>query len=329
MVSEIAPFGESSVSEGSPKPVDLDEPAAKKPRTSDSIVSWRFLSESGNCPAVSSAKVSNPSTSSNSNTFSKMEPAENRKMPKDSLYFDGMQLFNSKRESKVTISPVRNKDFGISGKATITIVSEMHMLTFLLICCLGHSSNGSQGSSSSTASGSVTITKLSTGSTLNVESKDLKTILGSSGPGKGSKVDVGVNRISNSGNGFRLASKLDLVTSDAKQFNTNTKPIRVRSFSGSDGSIRCSKCWEIYSSKNGSAIHTCSPSHEQVNVNKNDHKVWVCKLLLLLRIRPRRASIVIKTAHLPRKILLIIRGQALEPSRQPRVHPPPSILCLQ
>lgn len=135
----------------------------------------------------------------------------------------------------------------------------------LILCYhLGPSSTGSLGSSSSTASGSVTITKLSTGSTLNVESKDLKTILGNSGPGKCSKVDQGGNRVPNSGNGFRLAAKLDLVTADAKQHNTNTKPMRIRSSSGSDGSIRCTKCWEIYSSKDGNSMHICTSSQDQV-----------------------------------------------------------------
>lgn len=121
MVNEPAPFGEFSAVVCSPKPlkssslteaVDLDEPAAKKPRTSDSLVSRRVSNEPGSISTVPS--------SANSSTFSKTtDPSENRKLPKESLYFDGMQLFGSKRESKVTISPVRNKDFGISGKTSI------------------------------------------------------------------------------------------------------------------------------------------------------------------------------------------------------------------
>ena len=185
-----------------------------------------------------------------------------------------MKMFAAKRESKVTISPVRNKD--MPGSLTITPNSTAAPAT----------------TNSGSAMGSVTITKLSTGSSLSIESKDLKTILGS---GKNEK-DGNKNRPSSlsdpskSGirpgkgfeNGFRLSShhqKLDLVPLDSKMSSVNNTSSsskmlnshhgsnnhhrRVRSGSG-DSSIRCNKCREVYSTKEARRLHTCNSILDQV-----------------------------------------------------------------
>lgn len=130
-------------------------------------------------------------------------------------------------------------------------------------------STGSLGSSNSNPSGSVTITKLSTGSTLNVESKDLKTILGSSGQVKSPKIDPCVSRIPNTGNGFRLGTKLDLMSVEPRL--QNNKPSRIRSSSGSDTPNRCNKCFEIYVARDDHRHHVCKSSLEQV---KTIHTVF-------------------------------------------------------
>jgi len=94
--------------------VDSDEPIAKKPRTLDHVLNRRSSNDSESTSLVPSINLLNQPTSS---IFSKVtESSDNRKAPIDSLYFDGMQFFGSKHESKVTISPVRNKDLGSASK---------------------------------------------------------------------------------------------------------------------------------------------------------------------------------------------------------------------
>jgi hypothetical protein len=116
---------------------DLSEPLAKRPRTSDPVSLGRKSSNEAT-NNVFTSKLSDPKKGDPLNSFF-------------SSGVDGaMKLLGAKRESKVTISPVRNKDAPLSG---------------LL-------------SASNSATGSVTITKLSTGSSLSIESKDLKSILG-------------------------------------------------------------------------------------------------------------------------------------------------------
>ena len=171
----------------------------------------------------------------------------------DNDVVDGaLKLFSAKKESKVTISPVRNKD----------------------LPNLNSSSAGGLSTNSNTATGSVTITKLSTGSSLSIESKDLKTILGATKTSIGAEKDkMKQEKISGKSfdNGFRIGSshaKLDLVAIDSKLSKSTMSSSlppghrRVRTGSG-DSSIRCNKCREVYSTKEARRLHTCNSILDQ------------------------------------------------------------------
>lgn len=249
--------------------VENGEPLAKRARPSDPISVVRKSSNEMNNIFSSNSKLSDSSArkENHHNLHSNSSSSSSSKSKDPMNYFgsgaDGaMKLFSAKRESKVTISPVRNKDLPMS-------------------------SSGSNSSSSNSAMGSVTITKLSTGSSLSIESKDLKTILGA---GKSSVGEKDKNRSDSSGksasrpgkafeNGFRLVAgnhpKLDLVSMDSSKMSKSSMSghhglssssssghRRVRSGSG-DSSIRCNKCREVYSTKEARRLHTCNSILDQ------------------------------------------------------------------
>lgn len=250
--------------------VENGEPLAKRARPSDPISSLSRKS-SNEMNNIFSSKLSDSSVRKEHH-FNNIGSSQHHNKSKEyhhhysSSVDSTMKLFAAKRESKVTISPVRNKDLPMNSNST-----------------------GSMSTSSSSAMGSVTITKLSTGSSLSIESKDLKTILGT---GKSSvdkdkirsSIDAGKSG-SRPGkgfeNGFRLGSnhhpKLDLVAIDSKmssvsKMNSSSSKMlnnhhgssssshqhrRVRTGSG-DSSIRCNKCREVYSTKEARRLHTCN-----------------------------------------------------------------------
>ena len=257
--------------------VENGEPLAKRARPSDPIssLSRKSSNEMNNIFSSSSSSKLSDSSGRKEHHLNNIGSQHHNKSKEYHHHYSSsvdstMKLFAAKRESKVTISPVRNKDLPSS------MISN---------------STGSMSTSSSSAMGSVTITKLSTGSSLSIESKDLKTILGT---GKSSmdkdkirsSTDVGKSG-SRPGkgfeNGFRLGSnhhpKLDLVAIDSKMSSgskmnsSNSSKMlnnhhgsisssshqhrRVRTGSG-DSSIRCNKCREVYSTKEARRLHTCN-----------------------------------------------------------------------
>lgn len=224
--------------------VDNGEPLAKRPRPSDPLAIGRKSSNEAN-------NVFTSKLSENKKDFTKSGKDEINNFFSSGV--DGaLKLFSAKKESKVTISPVRNKD----------------------LPNLNSSSAGGLSTNSNTATGSVTITKLSTGSSLSIESKDLKTILGATKTSIGAEKDkMKQEKISGKSfdNGFRIGSshaKLDLVAIDSKLSKSTMSSSlppghrRVRTGSG-DSSIRCNKCREVYSTKEARRLHTCNSILDQ------------------------------------------------------------------
>ena len=221
--------------------VDCGEPLPKRPRPADPLSLGR-----------KSANESNTVFSSKLSENKKESVIKSAKDQINTFFTSGvdgaMKLFSAKKESRVTISPVRNKDLPSLNSSSLLV--------------------GPTGNN--LATGSVTITKLSTGSSLSIESKDLKTILGAAKTSIAAEKDkFKSEKISGPGksfeNGFRPGgahSKLDLVAIDSKTSKMTPGHRRVRSGSG-DSSIRCNKCREVYSTKEARRLHTCNSILDQ------------------------------------------------------------------
>ena len=146
------------------------------------------------------------------------------------------KLFSPKssRGEGVTISPVKSKD------------APLH-----------------QGPASGGAVGSVTITKLSTGSSLNVPSKDLNKILGAEStpsPAASQPSSSGSSSSSSANsepNGFKSGAKFDVVplsknaADDEKESKTQNEI------------LKCGKCREVFSTKEAKRLHTCNSILDQ------------------------------------------------------------------
>lgn len=154
----------------------------------------------------------------------------------------------TKKDNKVTISPVK------SACLTKDIRKQ----------CVNANSAAPTSSPSlpaSSSGGSVTITKLSTGSSLSVESKDLKTVL-SGGGGSRQQSAVQPNQSqAKSENGVRLKGNIDITALGASS-NSKQQPSSQAS-SSEAGSIRCNKCGIEYSTKEARRLHTCNSILDQ------------------------------------------------------------------
>ena len=276
----------------------MDEPNAKKPRPN--------LTESGGVlptfkPNKSFSEHQKLSTEGPSNPPSSTSNSSSKTI--DSSTFDNVEeelgrLFGSSSpaahqkkdnsNSKVTISPVKTsssasnsisgtncssgngKDFAKKQSSPSTLASPS----------MGNGSiGGGSSQSSSSSGGSVTITKLSTGSTLNVESKDLKSVLSGGGRGHGSNPASSAspsasntsNRVGTE-NGLRLKGNIDITalsngpttaSAAAGGANASGKPLQLSPPGSDAGSIRCNKCNVEYSTKEARRLHTCNSILDQ------------------------------------------------------------------
>ncbi len=170
--------------------------------------------------------------------------------PFDNVEEEMVRLFGSsspsKKDSKVTISPVRSGSTKDSANTPTSIPSSLAVT----------STPSSSSIPSSSSSGSVTITKLSTGSSLSVESKDLKSVLsgGSKMSVNKSATENGLTSLKGNGSGIDITA----VT------NGPSRPSSVAvSASDEAGSIRCNKCNVEYSTKEARRLHTCNSILDQ------------------------------------------------------------------
>ena len=169
--------------------------------------------------------------------------------------------------SKVTISPVKSSSSttkdqpGGESSSNKTSSGERIGMTSSSSSSVTSTTSTTSTSavSTSSSSGSVTITKLSTGSSLSVESKDLKTILSSSGSGRNLSITSSSSSSSKSSgnveNGFKMKKNVDIVP-----LSTNSKPEQL---SPTDNVIKCNKCNEEYSTKEARRLHTCNSILDQ------------------------------------------------------------------
>ena len=133
--------------------------------------------------------------------------------------------------SKVTISPVRSSSSNTKEtelcKSGANNSSSSSSSSMMMSSSPMNTTTNNTPNSTSSSSGSVTITKLSTGSSLSVESKDLKTILSSSG---------GNRALSTSGNNsssVKSSSNTNSSNNLENGFKLNKKNVDIVSMSGS------------------------------------------------------------------------------------------------
>ena len=201
---------------------------------------------------------------------------------------------NSSSSSKVTISPVRSSSSSTTKEQTdsTTTTTNKQVLnsnstssSSSLMSCASSATLTTQSSicaptttsSSSSSTGSVTITKLSTGSSLSVESKDLKTILSSSGGNRALSNNPTAKAGSSLENGFKLKKQnVDIVSMSSTTGNSTTSITSNKSeqLSPTD-SIKCNKCNEEYSTKEARRLHTCNSILDQhyLSVDNTDRSV--------------------------------------------------------
>ena len=180
---------------------------------------------------------------------------------------------NGRKDTKVTISPVRLSSFTSSSSTSSSSSSSSAKES--VITSSSSSSAPSLATSASSSGGSVTITKLSTGSTLNVESKDLKTVLSANSGGTQQQQQQPQQQSNNSssaslstpkaGNvetsGLKLKSNIDIVSLSA---SGGSSKLQAPQLSPPDGSsIKCNKCNEEYSTKEARRLHTCNSILDQ------------------------------------------------------------------
>ena len=265
-----------------PSLLPSDEPNAKKARPNPSESS-RVLLKPKDFIDLKRRTVSSSSNSSSSNhdggggSRLKTIDENDAKISSDSA-FDNVEeelgrLFGSgssspsKKDTKVTISPVR-----LSSAASAAPSSTSSTATFsssakepVMSKMSSVPSSASVATSAPSSGGSVTITKLSTGSTLNVESKDLKTVLSaSSGQSSAHPVSSSSSVTSSAAKpgengGLKLKANIDIVSLGACA--PSTKPPQLSPPEGS--SIKCNKCNEEYSTKEARRLHTCNSILDQ------------------------------------------------------------------
>ena len=183
---------------------------------------------------------------------------------------------NGRKDTKVTISPVRLSSFTSSSSTSSSSSSSSAKES---VITSSSSSSAPSLATSASSGGSVTITKLSTGSTLNVESKDLKTVLSANSGGTQQQPQQQQQQSNNSssasstmaslstskaGNvetsGLKLKSNIDIVSLSASGGSSKLPP----QLSPPDGSsIKCNKCNEEYSTKEARRLHTCNSILDQ------------------------------------------------------------------
>ena len=181
--------------------------------------------------------------------------------------------------SKVTISPVRSSssstkeqtDSNKQGLSNSTSSSSSSMSLMSSSATLTTQSSICAPTTSSSSTGSVTITKLSTGSSLSVESKDLKTILSSSGGNRALSVSNNpTSKVGSLENGFKLKKQnVDIVSMSSTNISNKSEQL-----SPTD-SIKCNKCNEEYSTKEARRLHTCNSILDQhyLSVDNTDRSV--------------------------------------------------------
>ena len=170
---------------------------------------------------------------------------------------------NGRKDTKVTISPVRLSSFTSSSSTSSSSSSAKES-----VITSSSSSSSSTPSLATPASsgGSVTITKLSTGSTLNVESKDLKTVLSANSGGtqqqQSNNSSLSTSKAGNvETSGLKLKSNIDIVSLSASGGSSKLPPQLSPPCDGS--SIKCNKCNEEYSTKEARRLHTCNSILDQ------------------------------------------------------------------
>ncbi len=160
---------------------------------------------------------------------------------------------------KVTISPVRQKEKTGGG---------------------GGSAGGTgSGGNSGGPAGSVTITKLSTGTTQCVDSRDLKSLLSGGGGGGHAAQSDGGSKAGITSNGVRMPSSspsdgsssssnskksshsysVEVAAKKQKKLQQQQQQQQFGGGGGVDGSdINCNKCKQAFSTKEAMRLHTCN-----------------------------------------------------------------------
>ena len=320
-----------------------DEPNAKKPRpslseSSSSATSHRMLlkpkdfvdlkrrTASGFKTNEDSSTVNSSSKTIDSSTFDNVEEELGR------LFGSSSPHKKDNSNNKVTISPVKSSSSAssLSSSSSISSIVTKDQSGF---AASGHrmsskQTSGSPSSTSLTASttssssasstssslnppcssssgsgGSVTITKLSTGSSLSVESKDLKSVLSAGGnrPSPTTQAPSGPHSLQQqsvttaAGISPAISSRVGLVENGLNRLKSNIditamasnnsanggsatnqvgergpkQPFQQQHSPGAGdsgaagGSIRCNKCNVEYSTKEARRLHTCNSILDQ------------------------------------------------------------------
>lgn len=232
---------------------ESDEPNAKKSRSSLPVdnmsAAHRVLLKPKDFVDLKRRTVSGFKPTSNDDKVNQEEAK-----PIDTSTFDNVEeelgrLFGgsnspTKKDNKVTISPVKS---GLTKDVRKQSVNAATAPT------------SSPSLPASSSGGSVTITKLSTGSSLSVESKDLKTVLsGGSSGGRPQSATAQPNQSqAKSENGVRLKGNIDITALGA-----SAKQSSLASAQAAEA-VRCNKCGIEYSTKEARRLHTCNSILDQ------------------------------------------------------------------
>ena len=253
------------------QPASDEQPNAKKARIpSNPSESSRVLLKPKDFIDLKRRTVSSSNNhESSSNSPSRVKPPEDtttKEASKTESAFDNVEeelgrLFgssspgsntSSKKDTKVTISPVRpNTSFPTSSSSSSSSSAKEPVVPT-------SSATATAGSNPTSSGGSVTITKLSTGSTLNVESKDLKTVLSAnSSSASTSNTSGSCSQVEQAQ--LKLKSNIDIVSLSA----TGSNKLPPISPPEGGSSIKCNKCNEEYSTKEARRLHTCNSILDQ------------------------------------------------------------------
>ena len=222
---------------------DSDEPNPKRVRPSlpepgrvllkpKDFIDLKKRTVSSSSLDSSRLKSTKPTSEGHSNKSSTSSAFDNVEEELGRLFGASSPQKKDNNSSKVTISPVRSSSSntketelcksGANNSSSSSSSSSMMMSSSPMNTTTNNTPN-----STSSSSGSVTITKLSTGSSLSVESKDLKTILSSSG---------GNRALSTSGNNsssIKSSSNTNSSNNLENGFKLNKKNVDIVSMSGS------------------------------------------------------------------------------------------------
>lgn len=234
---------------------EVDEPNAKKSRSS--LPEHRVLLKPKDFVDLKRRTVSGfkPSEDKNSDTVKPIDSSTFDNVEEELGRMFGSSSPSKKDSSKVTISPVKSSGGGVTKDSSASQQNSSPTT---------ESSNNSVSPPSSSGSGSVTITKLSTGSSLSVESKDLKSVLSGRPPQSSTSKTAASTNSEN--NGLRLKGNIDITaisSSSGSSLSNGPMLKQQHSPTGEGGSIRCNKCNVEYSTKEARRLHTCNSILDQ------------------------------------------------------------------